>query len=286
MALIAFTVMMFSVLSGPANPARGDEGLFDQLDSDKNGQLSAAEIPAEQRRLFDRLVRRGDTNHDQTLSRDEFQSALVPSRPEKPIEEKQAATSPQVSPVRWLLLAMDTNANARIEQAEVPEELRRVFSALMDPIDRNKNGVLETMELTRGGRPLARIAGRYVEQNKIDVAAELKKLDEKQGAAANRFEAGPLRLEDLIDRQKASQAFLQLDMNNDGQIEPGEVPDPLRRRLQRLLRLDDRNGDGRLSEREFISGVRRIAARAARQSAGPMSARDAVPKDAMPANER
>ena len=63
------------------------------------------------------------------------------------------------------------------------------------------------MELSRGGRPLAQIAGRYVQQNDIDVAAELKKLEEQQGAAANRFEARPLRLEDLSDPQKARQAF-------------------------------------------------------------------------------
>ncbi len=183
--------------------------------------------------------------------------------------------------MRWLLLTMDTNGNARIEQPEVPEELQRLFDALKTPIDTNKNDVLETVELSRGGRPLAQIAGRYVQQNDIDVADELKKLEEQQGAAASRFEARPLRLEDLSDPQKARQAFVQLDTNNDGQIEIREIPDRLQRPIQRLLRTADRDRDGQLSEREFMTGTRRIAARAARQSAAGMPA-----TEAMPANEK
>jgi hypothetical protein len=264
----------------------GDSELFDKLDSDRNGQLVVAEIPSEQRRLFDRLVRRGDANADEALSRDEFTAALVPNRPEKPIEEKQPATFPQANAVRWLLLAMDTNGNARIERPEIPEDLQRVFNALSTPIDTNKNDVLETIELARGGRPLAGIAGRYVRQNNIEVAAELKKLEAKQGAAVNRFEARPLRLEDLADPQKARQTFLQLDTNNDGQIEVGEIPDPLQRPIQRLLRTADRDRDGQLSVREFITGTQRIAARAARQSGAEMQALEAMPNEAMPAKEQ
>jgi Ca2+-binding EF-hand superfamily protein len=271
---------------GWAAPSAGDAALFEKLDTDKNGQLVANEVPTEQRRLFDRLVRRGDSNGDAMLSRDEFTAALVPSRPEKPIEEKQPSTFPQANAVRWLLLTMDANGNARIEQPEVPEDLQRVFTALRTPIDTNKNDVLETIELSRGGRPLARIAGRYVEQNDIDVAAELKRLEENQGAAANRFEARPLRLDELGDPQKARQAFLQLDTNTDGQIETSEVPDPLQRQIQRLLRTADRDRDGRLSEREFVTATRRIAARAARQAAGNLPAREAMPNQTVPADEQ
>jgi Ca2+-binding EF-hand superfamily protein len=285
-APIAVTIVLFSTAIGWATPSAGDAALFEKLDTDKNGQLVADEVPADQRRLLDRLMRRGDTNGDAMLSHDEFTAALVPSRPEKPIEEKEPATFPQANAVRWLLLTMDTNGNARIEQPEVPEDLQRIFTALSTPIDTNKNDVLETIELSRGGRPLARIAGRYVEQNDIDVAAALKRLEEKQGAAATRFEARPLRLDELGDPQKARQAFLQLDTNNDGQIETSEIPDPLMRQIQRLIRTADRDRDGMLSEREFVIATRRIAARAARQAAGEMPTPEAMPNGANSADER
>jgi Ca2+-binding EF-hand superfamily protein len=278
--------ILFAAATAQAAPPGGEAGLFDRLDSDKNGQVIATEVSLEQRRLFDRLLRLGDENHDQALSRDEFSAALVPSRPEKPIEEKQPTSFPQANAIRWLLLSMDTNGNVQIERREVPEDLRRVFDAMRERIDTNKNGVLETVELARGGRPLAQIAGRYVQQNDVDIAVELKRLEQKLGAAANRFESGPLRLEDLTDTQKARQAFLQLDANNDGQIEVGEIPEPLRRRLQRLFRTADRDGNGRLSEREFITGARRIAGRAARQAAVEMPSRDAMPNKEMPAKEQ
>jgi hypothetical protein len=251
--------------------------LFESLDSDQDGQLSSTEIPPGQQRLFTRLLRRADTNSDQALSRKEFDAAMVPDRPEKLIEAKQPATFPQANAVRWLLLTMDADGNARLERSEVPEDLGRVFDAMADRIDRNTNGILEAMELTRSGPPLAQIAGRYVQQNGIDVAGELKQLEERQGAAANRFEARPLRFNDLADPQRARQAFLQLDTNQNGQIESNEVPEPLQRPFQRLMRMADRGGDGRLSEREFLAGVRRLAGREARQQAGEMPAPDATP---------
>jgi hypothetical protein len=226
------------------------------------------------------LLRRGDANQDQQLERDEFDAAMRPDRPEKPIEVKQPATFPQANAVRWLLLTMDANGNARLERSEIPEDLMRVFDSMANRIDTNKNGILESIELTRGGPPLAQIAGRFVQQNDIDVAGELKLLEERQGVAASRFEARPLRFEDLADPQKARQVFLQLDVNNNGHVEVNEVPEPLQRRIQRLIRTADRDGDSQLSEREFLAGSRRMAGRMARQQSGEMPGRPAVPNDA------
>jgi Ca2+-binding EF-hand superfamily protein len=285
--LIVYAAILASSLSAPiagAAPPISDSSLFDSLDANRDGHLATSEVPPEKRRLFDRLLRRGDANGDRSLSRDEFAAALTPTLPEKPIEAKQPTTFPQANAVRWLLLSMDTNRNARIEASEVPEELRRVFRAMADRIDTNQNEVIETIELSRGGRPLAQIAGRYVQQNDIDVAAVLKKFDDEQGPVANRFEAGPLRLEDLSNPEKARQAFLRLDTNNDGQVELTEVPDQLQRPVQRLLRTSDRDRDGRLSEREFVTGARRIAGRAARQAAREMPVPEVVPDEPMPAN--
>ena len=95
--------------------------LFDRLDANHDGAIAADEVSAENRSLFDRLLRRADANHDKSLSRDEFLASLVPSRPEKPMEAKEPATLPQADAVRYMLLKMDTNRNARIEKDEVPK---------------------------------------------------------------------------------------------------------------------------------------------------------------------
>src|SRR5215213_796096 len=96
-------------------PSAADAALFERLDSNHDGSISADEVATEHRSLFDRLVRRGDANHDKALSREEFSAGLVPTRPEKPMEAKEPATLPGSNAVQYLLLTMDANRNARIE---------------------------------------------------------------------------------------------------------------------------------------------------------------------------
>lgn len=245
--------------------------LFERLDADHDGQIAATEVADTHRRLFDRLVRKADKNNDGTLTRNEFASALAPSRPEKLMEAKLPTSLPEADAARWLLLKMDVNRNGWIEKDEVPEAFLDVFASLADRLDSNKNSVLETQELYRGGPRLSQVAIRYVRQNRINVDKELSDLRMEQGDAVKRFEERRGPLESLADPEQARQTFDRLDANRDGQLASDEVPEPIRRPMQRILRLADRDGDGRLSRREFLAGARKFAAR-----------RDAKPANSTP----
>src|ERR1700760_2939853 len=72
-------------------PSAGDADLFARLDTNHDGVIKADEVTPENRPLFERLLRRADTNNDKSLSRDEFVASLKPSRPERPVEAKDAA---------------------------------------------------------------------------------------------------------------------------------------------------------------------------------------------------
>jgi Ca2+-binding EF-hand superfamily protein len=274
---------MVATSVGLAKATAGNAALFERLDADANGLITAGEVASEHGRLIDRMLRRGDADRDKALSRAEFIAALVPSRPEKRLETKGPDSLPEANAVRWLLLTMDSSGNGWIEAAEVPKDLKPVFDALANRLDTNSNKILESFELVRGGRPLAQIAGRYVRQSRIDVDMELKQLEREQGAAAKRFEQRRRPLENLTDPQQARRFFMQLDANKDGQLASHEVPQQLARPIQRLLRTSDRDNDGRLSQREFMAGARRFTAREARQSAAELRASDAMPKESMPA---
>src|SRR5581483_5657377 len=56
--------------------------LFKRLDANGDGQVAQDEVPDGQRRLFGRLLRRGDGNADGKLSLEEFTKALADERPE------------------------------------------------------------------------------------------------------------------------------------------------------------------------------------------------------------
>jgi Ca2+-binding EF-hand superfamily protein len=237
----------------------GDAELFNRLDANHDGAIAADEVTPENRSLFERLLRRADANHDKSLSREEFLASLVPSRPERQVETKEAGVPPQADAVRYMLLKLDANKNARIEKEEVPKQLRPIFEILLERLDNNGDGQLDRQELSRSGPGLAQIAGRYVEREGIDVKTELAKLEKSQGAAANRFDDNGGPLERLRDPQQARQMFKELDTNNDGYLSEKEVSEVFRERADRFTTMSDRDRDGRLSEREFLDGAERVS---------------------------
>ena len=53
-----------------ARSAESRAALFDKLDANHDGQITSDEVPEESRRLFERLLRRGDKNGDGKLTRE------------------------------------------------------------------------------------------------------------------------------------------------------------------------------------------------------------------------
>jgi Ca2+-binding EF-hand superfamily protein len=237
----------------------GDAELFSRLDANHDGAIGAAEVTSENRALFERLLRRADANHDKSLSREEFLASLVPSRPERPVEAKEPANTPGADAVRYMLLKLDANKNARVEKDEVPKELRPIFEILLERLDNNGDGQMDRQELSRSGPGLAQIAGRYVEREGIDVKTELPKLQKAQGVAASRFDDTGGPMERLGDPSKVRQMFKELDTNNDGYLTEKEVSEVFRERADRFTTMSDRDRDGRLSEREFVEGAERVS---------------------------
>lgn len=241
-------------------PSAGDDALFKRLDADGNGNVAAAEVASDQKGLFARLVRRADVDGDQSLSRDEFLAALVPTRPEKKIEAKQPAGYPQADAVRYLLLTMDTNGDSWINSDEVPDDLRPVYEMMAERIDVNKNGTMDRYELSRNPRELGPVAARFVMREKIDVAKELKKFEKTQGRAAKRFDEPPATfMSNLNNPRQARVIFTQFDSDSDGQLVLSELPEPLQNQLKRFMQVADRDRDGGLSEREFLAAAERMS---------------------------
>jgi hypothetical protein len=283
------TVAVLIVLArvSQAAASAGDADLFKRIDADTDGKISADEVSHEHERLFARLVRNGDRDDDGVLSQDEFLAALVPRRPEKPIEAKQSTSFPQADAVRFLLICLDTNPDGQIEADEVPDDMQRVFDELLERFDDNDNETLERYELSRGFQGLGQIAARYVARERVDPAAELKKLEKTQGKAINRFEEQQRPIvEQFTDPEQARTIFTRLDSNKDRQLEMSEIPEPLQPQLERFMRQADRDSDSALSEREFLVGAERLSRFMNRQRPEMMSDDDGQTPDRKPRSKK
>lgn len=255
-----------SLLPGAALPAA--EGLFAALDSNSDGVVEASEVTPDQSRLFDRLLRRGDADEDGGLSRQEFERALIPDTPPKPIEQQRADSYRGADQTRLLLLMLDTDRDRRITEQEVPTQLKSAFEQLLPDIDADKNGELSGRELTRGGPRLSRRAARIVRGLDVDVDVELKKLKRNQGADARRFDEPLEPMKALTNPNRTKALFAELDADGNGQIVLDELPTPLQERFQRVMRRGDRNRDGKLSQNEFLSVAKRLGRFLQRRNGG------------------
>jgi Ca2+-binding EF-hand superfamily protein len=232
--------------------------LFERLDTSGDGQIAAGEVPADQRWLFDRLIRKGDANGDGQLSADELQQALAPTTPTKPLTEPPTASTPAGNATRVLLLLMDTTPDGVIDRDEVPERLLATFDSFAEQVDYNKNNKIDTLELARGGPQLGRTAVRAVARMRIDVDRELARLTKQQGERVKRFDEPPSRERMFASPERAMQLFASLDANGNGKLEASEVPEQGAGNLDRLFRAFDADGDKALSRREFARAAERI----------------------------
>ena len=233
-------------------------GLFRGLDANGDRQISADELPIEQRQLFKRLVRTGDENDDGRLSAEEFAAAVEPLRAEKDLVEKQGSRLPGADALAVLLARMDLRRDGRIEPDEVPSAYRRVFEQLLRQGDGDRNGSLDPRELAQSAPRLGVVALLAADRMGLDVEAEVAKIPAEQRSVLDQ-DAYARPVDRIADPKQAEEVFNRLDANGDKQLTAEEAPGPSATRFEEMIRRGDENGDERLSRQEFLSISRRLA---------------------------
>jgi Ca2+-binding EF-hand superfamily protein len=132
----------------PASASSERADLFKRLDADGDGQIAPDEVSEGRRRLFGRLLRRGDANADGKLSLEEFTGALSEERSEPPVrpvgQPSTARPAGQASPQRpgGLLRVLDTDGDGKLSKEEIAaasESLRK--------LDKDNDGEVSQREL-------------------------------------------------------------------------------------------------------------------------------------------
>jgi Ca2+-binding EF-hand superfamily protein len=259
--LVAKLALATPLLMAQFGSAGEHAELFNRLDANRDGRLVAAEVPREQLSLFKRLVRTADKNRDGLLTRQEFETGLTPTQPEKPLTEKVENKLPGSEALLLALAWMDLDADLVVTRKEVSSEMRPLFEEFADFLNLEDKSRLPIMQMSRQAIPFAGMAARFMTREGIEVEAEMALLSDRQQAYVERLRYS-LRGRDEMSSgaDKAFALFSQLDTNSDGNITTAEVPEVLVDRFAGILKIADRNQDNQLSEQEFKKFASRIAA--------------------------
>ena len=171
------------------------DALFTKLDKNSDGKLTKDEVPEEQARFFERLIRLGDKDKDGVLTKDEFQQANKPEeKPNVPLGPGGGGEG-RGGDARQRFEMLDRNKDGKVTLEEIPEQFRERLKPAFDRLGKT--------ELT---------------------ADDFAKLPAPGG------QGGPGG-----QRPDPKESFKQFDKNNDGKLTKDELPEPLRDRIGQVF---------------------------------------------------
>jgi Ca2+-binding EF-hand superfamily protein len=209
--------------AGDVSPTAAGLGaaIFDKLDSNADGQLTADEVPGDKQTLFRRLLRTSDKDNDGKLSRSEFAAGIESTRRQRPLTEKlpdQNPGGPLYQDPEKTFARFDANKDGKIVADEVPDQARGLFERMLARADKDGDGAITKEELTAAVNAL------------------------KPAAAGKPGQLEPAKMFDYLDK------------NSDGKLSADEIPEgrPL---LAQVFKRGDKDGDGTLSREEFLATI-------------------------------
>ncbi len=198
--------------------------LFKRLDKNNDGKVVKDEVPEDQVRFFERLVRLGDDDKNGELTLAEFTKASSeePRRPEGGGPGPEGRGPGPGFDAKQIFDRMDRNSDGKVTRDELPEFARERFGRLFDELKKDSMTYEDFQKMReRLGPPPG--AG---------------------GAPGQPGQGGPGR-----GFGDPEENFKRLDTNGDGKFTRGEIPEQGRRFLEPMF---DRLGKDEITKADFV----------------------------------
>ena len=254
------------------------EALFQKLDKNGDGKLSKDEVPEEQTRFFERLVRLGDADKDGSLTKDEFKQANKPEeKTNAPVGGRGDGGAGRGGDPKQRFEMMDKNKDGKVTLDEVPEPFRDRLKPAFERLGKTELTLEDFAKLPAPGgmagpggqRPDPKESFKQFDKNgdgKLTKDELPEPLRERIGQVFERLGKTELTQEEWVQaagrfmgqaggaggqRPEPGAAFKRLDANGDGKLTKDELPADMRERMAPLF---ERLGKSELTQDEFIQG--------------------------------
>ena len=198
------------------------EEIFRGLDENEDGCLQAKEIQPQHRRLFRRLLRTADTNHDTQLTFREFQAGTAFPTPALDQHRAPMTTSAGgANRLHQFFDRFDVDASGKIAYQDLPGR----WAQRLKHLDQNRDGFLARTEL----KPPAVLQSR-----KIRDSGDRSQKSERFGRTFNR-----------------------MDKNQDGILTKDEVPEDRLHQFNRSFAGHDQGENNSLTKSQFVKAMAR-----------------------------
>ena len=111
--------------------------LFQQLDKNQDGKISASEVGDDQKKFFERLIRVADKDQDGELTSAEFAEGLKPEEPGRPLEGGRGG-GPGEGGSGEMFKRLDANGDGKLTRGELPERARERLLPIFERLGKDE----------------------------------------------------------------------------------------------------------------------------------------------------